>query len=179
MAQKSYYNTLMSNLDSINSVTELDEEQVLKIKEKFKQVENSLRGKIKPKTITISGPSHTKVREYCSLINENIGEWCDKILINYITENPPIITLKDAINNYYNRENLPEFIKCLIADPLPYTLVSEDERRKNLIKEYSYSYPKKLSNTSVPFTVYDLAEIKDYKGGANDYCIYNGGIYLK
>ena len=46
MAQKNYYNTLMSNLDNIDSVTELDEEQVLKIKEKFKQVETVLKNKI-------------------------------------------------------------------------------------------------------------------------------------
>ena len=181
MAQKSYYSTLMSNLDNIDSVTELDEEQVLKIKEKFKQVETVLKGKIKPKTITISGPSHTKIREYCALLNENIGEWCDKILINYIVENPPVITLQDALKIFYSRENLSEFIKCLLASPLPYTMIDTEEWKSNIMKDYADPNRKfTMTHTSkLPFSVDGMTQINNYQGGIDDYYQYGGQIFLK
>ena len=75
------YESLMSDLDDMKNISELDEEQVLSLKEKFKEIENSLKEKIKPKTITISGPTHKKIRERCSVSGENIGDWAEKTLL--------------------------------------------------------------------------------------------------
>ena len=185
MAQKSYYSTLMSNLDNIDSVTELDEEQVLKIKEKFKQVETVLKNKIKPKTITISGPSHTKIRDYCALLNENIGEWCDKVLINFIAENPPVITLQAALRSFYSHENLPEFIKCLLASPLPYDVIDFDEWKDRVIKDYSEKGVLPTMNSEFGIEMQrspinrQYTTLDNYQGGIDDYYDYSGKLFLK
>jgi hypothetical protein len=96
----SYYASLMSDLDKIDNVSELDEEQVLRIKEKFKEVENSLKEKIKPKTITISGPTHNKIKEHCTITMENIGDWSEKILLSATKNLSNERILLDALKTY-------------------------------------------------------------------------------
>jgi len=96
----SYYASLMSDLDKIDNVSELDEEQVLRIKEKFKEVENSLKEKIKPKTITISGPTHNKIKEHCTITMENIGDWSEKTLLSATKNLSNERILLDALKTY-------------------------------------------------------------------------------
>jgi len=85
---ENYYNKLMNELDNMDNISELDEEQVLKIKEKFKKVESSLKEKIKPKTITISGPTHNKIKAYCIDNELNIGEWTENTLVKELDRKP-------------------------------------------------------------------------------------------
>lgn len=183
-----YYNTLMKELDNMDSVTDLDEEQVIKLKEKFKTVEIALKSKIKPKTITISGPSHNKIREYCSTLNENIGEWCEKILINFIAENPagePKFTLNDMLNRYYSRENLPNAIREVMDQPpVPFTIINLDKveeefKNKKLAKPSKSHAQIKLEKLicEEPENLHD--EIIDYHGNINDFEIIGDKIYLK
>lgn len=74
------YDRLMSDLEKIENVSELDEEQVAKLKEKMKQIEGTLKDKIKPKTITISGNLHSRIKKHCSDNNYSIGDWSEMAL---------------------------------------------------------------------------------------------------
>jgi len=78
------YDDFIYNLDKINDIPELEDDQILKLKEKLKEIELKLKNKSKPKTIAISGEAHNIIKKYCLTINENIGEWSEKMLINLI-----------------------------------------------------------------------------------------------
>ena len=96
------YDKLISDLDNIDSISELDEEQVIKLKEKMKQIETSLKDKIKPKTITISGPTHNRIKKHCTDNELNIGEWAEMVLNKEINNKPKrmeVVLLREH-NNY-------------------------------------------------------------------------------
>jgi len=76
-----------------NSV--LDESQVAHLRKKLKEFEVSIREKIKPKTITISGSSHRKMKRYCESLNLKIGEWVEKTLMDEIENSSAIIRGKE------------------------------------------------------------------------------------
>lgn len=48
--------------------------------DKVKSIKKKVKGKNKPKTITIPNNIHTIVREYCDMMGLNIGEWCASVL---------------------------------------------------------------------------------------------------
>ena len=71
----------------------LEEEQILILKEKLKTFEAKLKEKeIKPKTITISGSVHNKIKNHCGYIGIKIGDWVEKVLLEAMQ--PAIITEK-------------------------------------------------------------------------------------
>ena len=80
----SYYDCMIDNLNNIDSISELEDDQILRLREKLKEIEGKLKEKAKPKTITISGEAHNMIKNYCLTINESIGEWSEKSLINII-----------------------------------------------------------------------------------------------
>ena len=84
MENKSNYNDFINGLDKINDISELEDDQIIKLREKLKEIDVKLKEKAKPKTITISGEAHNIIKEHCSLIKENVGEWSEKILVNTI-----------------------------------------------------------------------------------------------
>ncbi len=93
----SSYEQIISSLDNIDSISELEDEEILKLKEKIKDVELKLKEKSKPKTITISGEAHNIIKNHCdNIINENVGKWSEKVLLNDIKTNIKTI-LKDYI----------------------------------------------------------------------------------
>jgi len=83
-------NNYKTEILSIN-LNDIDEDYLNEVKEKLKKVERKLKEKNKPKTITISGKSHESIKKHCSLFNYNIGEWCEKVLLNEIKKNNCII----------------------------------------------------------------------------------------
>ena len=85
--KKSTYDLFINGLDKINDISELEDEQIIKLREKLKEIDVKLKEKTKPKTITISGEAHNMIKNHCSLIKENVGEWSEKILVDKIKDN--------------------------------------------------------------------------------------------
>ena len=97
------YNDITKDFDNIErGITEcdgLDEEQILILKEKLKSFETKLKEKeIKPKTITISGSVHNKIKNHCGYIGIKIGDWVEQVLLEAIK--PAIITEKLDYKDY-------------------------------------------------------------------------------
>jgi hypothetical protein len=92
-------------------VENISEADLNNIKNQLKQVEKKVKEKNKPKTITISGDSHIKIKKHCSLFNLNIGEFTEKVLLEEIEKN-----------------------KCIENDERDYKEIKEDESLKILEK---------------------------------------------
>lgn len=91
------YTDIAKDFDSIEKdimgCEGLEEEQILILKEKLKTFEAKLKEKeIKPKTITISGSVHNKIKNHCGYIGIKIGDWVEKVLLDAIQ--PAIIKEK-------------------------------------------------------------------------------------
>jgi hypothetical protein len=89
------YNDITKDFDNIEKgIIEcdgLEEEQILILKEKLKTFEAKLKEKeIKPKTITISGSVHNRIKNHCGYIGIKIGDWVEKVLLESMQ--PAIIT---------------------------------------------------------------------------------------
>jgi hypothetical protein len=73
------------------NVDGIEESELLNLKSRIKEAEKKIKEKNKPKTITISGDMHAKVKKYCTTFNLNIGEWTEKLLLNELDKNNCII----------------------------------------------------------------------------------------
>ena len=82
--EKSSYDLFIDGLNKINDISELEDEQIIKLRDKLKEIDGKLKEKAKPKTITISGEAHNIIKNHCSSVNENVGEWSEKMLIDLI-----------------------------------------------------------------------------------------------
>ena len=71
----------------------LDDEQILRLKDALKEIESKL--KVKPKTITISGEAHNIIKNHCATLNESIGEWSERKLLESVSK------LSYGIEEYY------------------------------------------------------------------------------
>jgi hypothetical protein len=56
------------------------------LKEKFKEIETKLKEKAKPKTITISGEAHNIIKNHCNALNQSIGEYTEKIMLENVDD---------------------------------------------------------------------------------------------
>lgn len=93
--KKSNYANFINNLDKIDDISNLEDEQILKLRDKLKEIDGKLKEKAKPKTITISGEAHGVIKTHCSSLNESIGEWSEKILLeNVKPKRYRILTIK-------------------------------------------------------------------------------------
>lgn len=112
-------NTLVTPVILLNSILskknanllreEINEEKDLQIlKEKVKILERKIKERKKPKTVTIAGDAHFKIKEYCNLININIGDWVSKTLI-------------DTIDKIIEENN------CIIKDDRDYETIHNEE----------------------------------------------------
>jgi len=116
------YNDFISNLDKINDISQLEDEQIIKLRDKLKEIDVKLKEKAKPKTITISVEAHNIIKEYCSKLNESIGEWSEKILVDNIKCNNrkflSIIEMKESIDEINIKPNivLIDSLKVVIGD---------------------------------------------------------------
>jgi hypothetical protein len=108
---------LIQNLDNYD----INEEEILEMKEKMKLMDKKLKEKNKHKTITISGYDHTKIKNYCISLDINIGDWVSKILLEKIEsercteefeqEEFQEIEKKEIIERYINSKNLKNLLK--------------------------------------------------------------------
>lgn len=125
------YNDIEKDFDSIErGIIEcdgLEEEQIMKLKEKLKSFETKLKEKeIKPKTITISGSVHNKIKNYCGYIGIKIGDWVEQVLLEAIK--PAIITEKINYEEY--EKNLEKQKEDLIQ-----SWIKSKDRNKVIISD--------------------------------------------
>jgi hypothetical protein len=85
--KKEQKTTLLDNL-VIDNLTESD---IKNLKTKMREIEKKVREKNKPKTITISGEDHSIIKNYCSSLQLNIGEWASKVLLDEINKHKCIL----------------------------------------------------------------------------------------
>jgi hypothetical protein len=71
------------------------EQDLLLLKEKVKEIEKKIKENNKPKTITISGNAHNTIKRFCTSLNFNIGDWCEKILLKEIEDNDCILRVNE------------------------------------------------------------------------------------
>lgn len=105
----------------IENISEVD---LNNIKNQLKQVEKKVKEKNKPKTITISGDVHSKIKNHCSLFNLNIGEFTEKILLEELTRN--VCVKKD--------QRIYEDIKKEEMSEIEEKYIKEELRNRTLIR---------------------------------------------
>lgn len=113
-------------MDLNNIQTEKD---LLLLKEKVKEIEKKIKESDKPKTITISGNAHNKIKKFCGALNLNIGEWTEKILLKEIEDNNCII----IIENFDSGKSYEDRIKE-DSEILKDKYIKEKQKPKYLIK---------------------------------------------
>jgi hypothetical protein len=62
-------------------INDVSESELLELKEKIKLIEKNIKINNKPKTITISGKIHNKIKKYCNDLGLSIGDWCEETLL--------------------------------------------------------------------------------------------------
>jgi hypothetical protein len=114
-------------MDLNNIQTEKD---LLLLKEKVKQIEKKIKENNKPKTITISGSTHNTIKRFCTSLNLNIGDWCEKILLKEIEDNDCILRVNEMDTVELNDTEEKERDSKILKDKY----IKEAQRTKYLIK---------------------------------------------
>lgn len=112
------------DLDNIQT-----EKDLLLLKEKVKEIEKKIRENNKPKTITISGNVHNKIKKFCGALNLNIGEWSEKVLLKEIEDNNCVIILEDFDSGKSYEDRIKED-----SEILKDKYIKEKQNPKYLIK---------------------------------------------
>ena len=79
-----------------------EEFQLAALKAAARKLEQSIKERKKPKTITISGETHNKIKSYCSTMGLNIGKWTEQVLLREITDNTCIERVQSNYEDYIN-----------------------------------------------------------------------------
>jgi hypothetical protein len=79
-----------------------EEFQLAALKAAARKLEQSIKERKKPKTITISGETHNKIKSYCSTMGLNIGKWTEHILLREINDNTCIDNVQSNYEEYIN-----------------------------------------------------------------------------
>lgn len=79
-----------------------EEFQLAALKAAARKLEQNIKERKKPKTITISGDVHNKIKNYCSTMGLNIGKWTEQVLLNEIVNNTCIETIDSNYDDYIN-----------------------------------------------------------------------------
>ena len=87
------FNLVYESLNKIDDIKELEDEQILKLKGKLKEIDGKLKEKTKPKNISISSEEHNIIKNYCGK-SYNIGEWSEKTLVSVISNLGKFICIK-------------------------------------------------------------------------------------
>lgn len=85
----------------------IDEKDIQMFESTLKTLKKKIKEKNKPKTITISGSVHDKVKKYCNHLNLNIGDFTESVLIKEMKGN-----------------------ECLIFDEREYQEIKDEEVKK-------------------------------------------------
>ena len=79
-----------------------EEFQLAALKAAARKLEQSIKERKKPKTITISGETHNKIKSYCSTMGLNIGKWTEQVLLREITDNTCIEKVESNYDEFIN-----------------------------------------------------------------------------
>ena len=79
-----------------------EEFQLAALKAAARKLEQSIKDRKKPKTITISGDSHNKIKTYCATMGLNIGKWTEQVLLREITDNACVERVQSNYDDYIN-----------------------------------------------------------------------------
>ena len=80
------YDQLIDDLNKIDEISDLDDTQIIKLREKLNIIETKLKEKSKPKTITVSGETHNIIKKHCETTGDNIGDYTEKVLLKSIPD---------------------------------------------------------------------------------------------
>ena len=134
----------------VENISEVD---LNNIKNQLKKVEKKVKEKNKPKTITISGDAHGKIKKYCNLFNYNIGEFTEKILLEEIEKNKCIEKDERDLEDI-KKEEMSEIEKRYIDNEL---------KSRTLIKSNKLLFSKYLEFYGYSITdglpIYEIIEI--------------------
>ena len=79
-----------------------EEFQLAALKAAARKLEQSIKDRKKPKTITISGDSHNRIKTYCATMGLNIGKWTEQVLLREITDNTCVERVQSNYDEYIN-----------------------------------------------------------------------------
>ena len=79
-----------------------EEFQLAALKAAARKLEQRIKERKKPKTITISGETHNKIKSYCSTMGLNIGKWTEQVLLREITDNTCIEKVESNYDEFIN-----------------------------------------------------------------------------
>lgn len=122
------------DLDNIQT-----EKDLLLLKEKVKEIEKKIKENNKPKTITISGNVHNKIKKFCGALNLNIGEWSEKVLLKEIEDNNCVIILEEHDSGTSYEDRIKED-----SEILKDKYIKEKQKSKYLIKSNKLIFSDQL-----------------------------------
>jgi hypothetical protein len=122
------------DLDNIQT-----EKDLLLLKEKVKEIEKKIKENNKPKTITISGNVHNKIKKFCGALNLNIGEWSEKVLLKEIEDNNCVIILEEHDSGKSYEDRIKED-----SEILKDKYIKEKQKSKYLIKSNKLIFSDQL-----------------------------------
>ena len=79
-----------------------EEFQLAALKAAARKLEQSIKDRKKPKTITISGDTHNRIKTYCATMGLNIGKWTEQVLLREITDNACVERVQSNYEEYIN-----------------------------------------------------------------------------
>ena len=79
-----------------------EEFQLAALKAAARKLEQSIKDRKKPKTITISGDTHNRIKTYCATMGLNIGKWTEQVLLREITDNTCVERVQSNYEEYIN-----------------------------------------------------------------------------
>lgn len=85
-----------------DSTFDTEEFQLAALKAAARKLEQRIKEKKKPKTITISGEVHNSIKTHCALMGLNIGKWTEQVLMREISENNCIEMVQSNYDEYIN-----------------------------------------------------------------------------
>ncbi len=135
----------LENILSDFENADINESDILELKNKFKEIEKKVKENNKPKTITISAKDHNVIKKHCALFGLNIGDWASKILLKEISDNT-CVTLEEKTTEEVQEESIK-----LIKDNYTRSV----NRKKNLIKTN-----KIIVNNHFKFEGYSIIDSK-------------------
>ena len=92
-------------------------EELLILEEKVKNIKKRIKERKKSKTITIDGEAHETIKNHCTSLNVNIGEWVTQTLLSTV-------------------EKYKEEINCLITDEIDSEEFQLNEKNR-ILEKYS------------------------------------------
>ena len=92
-------------------------EELLILEKKVKNIKKRIRERKKSKTITINGEAHETIKNHCTSLNVNIGEWVTQTLLSTV-------------------EKYKEEMNCLITDEIDSEEFQLNEKNR-ILEKYS------------------------------------------